>query len=201
MMELENMKAIWAEMSQELEKQKKLTDKIILKMTQQKSRSGLNRIINMEIFGMIVTAIMLVYLLINFGKLDNWLTIGGGVGLILLLLLALIMGTIIVKAAKKIDVVKNNYHQTLTDFADFKKILGFYKKLSIVMNILIPFLILPVVSFLFFDRDLLFDLQEFGMGLIFYFILMPPLLYLIIRFYRKNVSKIREALDDLKAKD
>ena len=35
-MELEEMKVLWQEMSQQVEKQKSLTDKLIIEMTQQK---------------------------------------------------------------------------------------------------------------------------------------------------------------------
>ena len=41
-MELEEMQAAWSQMSQDLEKQKQLTDEIILKMTQQKYTSQWN---------------------------------------------------------------------------------------------------------------------------------------------------------------
>jgi hypothetical protein len=196
-MELENMKVIWSEMSEQLDKQKRMTDEIILKMAHEKSSSRLGRIIRLEIFGVMVSIVMLLLLLVNFYKLDNWLNITGGIGTVLILCLGIGYSFKIIRLAQKIDVAKNSYGQTLQDFADLKKALGFYKKLSIAVNIIFPFFLLPVVFSLLLGKDLLADFSQFGRSLLICFALTPVVLYLLIKYYRRNVSQVKDALKDL----
>ena len=70
-MELEEMQAAWSQMSQDLEKQKQLTDEIILKMTQQKYTSQWNKIFTAEKIGGIICYTALIALLFNFNKFDT----------------------------------------------------------------------------------------------------------------------------------
>ncbi|RKM87681.1 hypothetical protein D7036_24890, partial [Aquimarina sp. BL5] len=53
-MELEEMKEVWSEISGQLEKQKKLTDKMIIMMTQEQYRKKWNKIAYPEILGTII---------------------------------------------------------------------------------------------------------------------------------------------------
>lgn len=200
-MELENMKVIWSEMSDRLDKQKKMTDEIILKMAHEQSSSRLNRIIRLEFFGIIISAGILIYLLINFNRLENWLNITGGVGTLLILCLGIGYALKIIREAKKIDVAKNSYDQTLQDFTRLRKSLGFYKKLSIGINVIFPFFLLPVVFSLFLSKDLLADFPQFGRSLLICFLLTPVVLYLLINYYRRNVSQVKDALKDLEEKE
>jgi hypothetical protein len=196
-MDLENMKDTWQQMSQELENQKKLTSEIILKMTNEKSSSRLNRIVNLEIFGNIISWMMLFYIIINFDKLTSWLSLTGGIGTSIILIIGSFMSLIIIKKAKDIDLLKNSYVETLRRFDSLRKTLRLYKKLSIYLNIIMPFLILPLFSAIFLEKDLLENMEEFKNELIASFLLIPPILYLIIRYYSKNISKVKEALDEI----
>ena len=53
-MELEEMKTLWGEMSIEIEKQKKLTDSLIIKMTQADYRNKISKILIPESIGAII---------------------------------------------------------------------------------------------------------------------------------------------------
>lgn len=196
-MELEKMKAVWAEMSEQLDKQEKMTNEIIIKMAHEKSTSRLNRIMWMESIGMVLAVFFLLYLLFNFQKLNNWLNITGGIGSALILLLSIVMGGLIVQKANRIDVINNSYTQALDHFMQLKKMLRFYKKISIVINVIFPFFLLPVVFTLVLDKDLLTDFSAFGRSLLICFLLAPIVLYLIIKWYAKNVSQVKDAFEDL----
>ena len=91
-MDLDEMKLAWSDMTVQMEQQKKLTDDIILKMTQEKSTSRLGRIIALESFGLLVTFIALVYVILNFDKLGDWLEITGGFGSIAIMVLGIGFG-------------------------------------------------------------------------------------------------------------
>lgn len=200
-MDFDSMKETWLKMSEDLEKQKKLTSEIILKMAHEKSSSRLNRIIRLELFGCAVAVGMLVYIFINFARLDNWLTITGGFGTTAILIAALLMSANIIKKARKIDVLKTTYSDIISDFQDLTKTLGLYKRISIALNVVMPFLLLPLFAKLIADKDLLTDLDEFKENLIITFILVPPILYIIIRYYAKSMSKVKQAIHELKDRD
>jgi len=196
-MDLDEMKIAWSDMSVQLEQQKKLTNEIILKMTQEKSHSKLNNIIMMESMGMIVTAIALVYIIINFYKFDNWLEITGGIGTCLILILALVFGSILIKKAKRINLVKDSFSDTISHFTAFKKLLGYYKRLSIVINVFGAILIIPVTFALFSEKDILENLAEAGRALIAAAFLVPIVLWLIIKFYKRNIGAVNTAFKNL----
>ncbi|PHN00865.1 hypothetical protein [Flavilitoribacter nigricans] len=197
-MELEQMKAVWSEMSARLDRQQEVTDRMILKMAHERSSSRLGRIILMEGIGMVFTIAVLGLLLVRFHELDNWLTITGGVVTALILLLSIVMGGRIIRHARRIDLAKNSYQQTLEDFGALKSLLGLYKKLSIRINLIMPFFLLPVVFQLFLGKDLLQDFAAYGWALLTCGLVTPPLLYLIIRYYRRNMRQVSKAIGEIK---
>lgn len=199
-MELEQMKAVWTDMSARLDRQQAVTDQLILKMAQEKSSSRLGRIILMETMGIIFSVGLLVYLLFHFQELDNWLTFTGGVVTVLVFLVSTIMGWRITEKARKIDLAKHSYQQTLEDFRSLKRTLGFYKKLSIVVNIILPFFFLPVVFKIFLGKDLLDNFAAYGWALLSCALLTPPMLYLIIKYYRRNISQVSKAIESTQGK-
>ncbi|MCB0634363.1 MAG: hypothetical protein R2824_18980 [Saprospiraceae bacterium] len=195
--EFDQLKAIWSEMSNKLDQQKKLTDQLILQMAHEKSSSRLHRIITMESVGVIAVVIFLFILLSRFHYLSNWLQIGGGILSILTFLISLIIGIRIIVQARKIDLIRNSYQQNINYFYNLKKTLRFYKRLSIVLNILLPFFLIPVVFKLFLNKDLLTDPASFGNALLSFALIIPLALYLIIRFYRRQISQVKEAINEI----
>ena len=71
-MELEEIQATWAQMGRELEKQKRLTNEIIVQMTQQRYSGRFDRISTYETIGAALCFAVVVLILANFGKLDTW---------------------------------------------------------------------------------------------------------------------------------
>lgn len=193
--ELDNLKTIWSEMSEKLDRHKQLTDQLILQMAHERSSSRLQRIITMESVGVVLVVIFLIALVSRFHRLDNWLQISGGILSVLTFIISLIMGLRIISQARRIDLTRNNYQQNLEHFSAFKRTLRFYRRLSIVLNILLPFFLLPVVFKLFLDKDLLTDPASFGSALLAFALITPVVLYLVIKYYGRQVSRIKEALN------
>ena len=196
-MELEEMKAVWKNLSDQIEQQKKVSSKIILEMTNERSKSRLNNIILTESVGILVTVIGLGYLFVNFHKLDNMFTLIGGIGISLVFGLSLVMGFIIIKKGRSIDIAKNSVMDTLRNFSDLRKILHLYKKISIPIYVVIPFFLIPVISKILYNKDVLVDSSEFWTGIIAAAVLMPIAWYLIYFFYYKNIKKVKELFNDL----
>src|SRR5450432_1125248 len=98
-MQLEEMKSLWSEMSMELEKQKKLTGSLIVKMTQADYRNKINRILIPEAIGSLICFAEILFILIKFQKLDTWYLLVCGVISVLILFL---MPVLSIKAIRKI---------------------------------------------------------------------------------------------------
>ena len=70
-MELEELRNEWQEMSKEIEKQKILTDKLIIDMTQKKYKNKLNSISIPETIGTVICFAAAIYIFINFSHLGS----------------------------------------------------------------------------------------------------------------------------------
>ncbi len=197
-MDLDEMKLAWSKMSDQLDKQKKLTSDIILRMTQEKSTSRLRRIILMESFGVIMTTIVLLIVVANFNRLENWAEVTGGIGTLLILTFAIIFGIRLIRQAQGINLFKHSFKETLNRFNAFTKLLGFYKRISIIINAASPIFMFPLAFGMFTDIDLLEDPTAGLYGLIGAAVFVPLVLYLIIRFYKSNISAVRSSFNDYK---
>ncbi len=153
-MELEEMKTLWDKMSQDLEKQKKLTDKLITDMTQEQYNNRLRKISIPETIGAFICFGIAVMLLFYFGKLDTWYLKLSGIFSIIFYLLIPILSLRSIYKIKSINIAKNNYKQTLVDFARYKKHFLFIQKLAIYLSFLLMIVVLPVVVKIMDGRDL-----------------------------------------------
>jgi len=68
-MEIEEMKILWDDMTGALEKQKNLTDSIILKMTKTSYRNKINKILIPEVIGSAVCLAAALFILFFFSQL------------------------------------------------------------------------------------------------------------------------------------
>lgn len=196
-MDLDEMKAVWSDLSGQLDKQKKLNQELIMKMTQEKSSSRLGRIIRMEAIGITVSLAMLVYLILNFRELDYWPSIVGGIGLLLTLILGIAFGTMLISKARKINVIKNTYAEVTRHFDEFRAMLRLYKKLSIWTAVISPPLTIPLFYDLFLDKAIQDDLEGVAVGVVFTLLFTPLILKFFFRYYSRNVSQVKKALNDM----
>lgn len=133
-MDLTEIQTIWTEMSIELEKQKKLTNEIILKMTQQQYRDQINKIKYLEIFGGLVCLAAALLVLFHFHELDTWpLRVCGAVSLLIIIILP-IFSFKAVKQMDSVNIIESDYKQALTDFAKGKQQFLNVQKLSVYLG-------------------------------------------------------------------
>lgn len=194
------MKSVWSDLTQELEEQKKLTRDLILKMTQEKSSSRLGRIIKAEGLGITITGVFMIYLAFNFSRLQHWTGIVGGIGLFIILALGIHFAIRIIVHARSIDLLNNSYTEVIKRFDNFKKLLRTYKKLSIWTSGLSALFVMPVMTELFLDKNLL-EIEGLIKVLIISLFLVPIVLYGVTRFYKSNVSAVSKALKDVDFKE
>jgi hypothetical protein len=153
-MELEEMKTIWNEMSAEIEKQKKLTDSLIIKMTQVNYRSKIGKIIIPETIGSLGCMATALFIFINFQQLDNWYLKVCGVASAVISLLLAVLSLRAVNKLSSINISNNNFKQSLSDYSKGKIQFVFVQKLTFYLGAVLMITILPVMCKLIDGVDL-----------------------------------------------
>ena len=144
-MELEEMKNLWQEMSAEVEKQKKLTDSLIIKMTQMHYKNKLNKILIPEAAGTLIAFAAAIFILTNIEKLNTPLLLGCGIISVLVLVLMPILSINSVLRMKYLNVSANNYKESLLEYSEAKMRFVSIQKLSFVFGSILMVTILPVM--------------------------------------------------------
>jgi len=196
-MELEEMKSVWSTMSVELDKQKKLTSDLILKMAHEKSNSRLGRIIFAESVGSVVALAAAIYVLTNFDRFNSTFNVIAGAGTVALLIISVIMAIFLIRKARMINILNDTYTEAITHYRELKKMLRFYKRFSMVMYFIMPFILLPVVSLLVIGKDLSTDTGELLEVLLACVIVLPISWFLVMWFYKSNLRKVSSAFKDV----
>jgi hypothetical protein len=153
-MELEEIQATWAQMGEKLEQQKKLTDKIILQMTQQRYRAKFSKISIYESVGAAICYAMAFYILVHFGKLDTWYLVLSGIFTILFLFLLPFLVLRSLANIQGINVGNSTYKETLVHFTKAKDRLLWLQRLGIYLNFLLLFSMLPVFGKIMGNKDI-----------------------------------------------
>jgi len=196
-MDLDNMKNTWNELSELRSQETFLDEDSIRRITHEKSSSRLRKIIGSESLGIAMAIAMVIYLAFNFYKLDTTALLIFGYGTMTILLVSMALGGRIISQASKINIRQNTYSQTLNDFSALKKTLGLYKRLSIPVSFLMPFMLIPVFYKIWLGKNVLDHLVEFRTVIIISLILVPTMLYVIFYFYSKNVKQIGDAIKNM----
>jgi len=148
-MEIEEMKALWSEMSDQLEQQKKLTNEIIMSMTQERYSRKFQTIFKYESIGSIFCFMLVLALLLNFYKLDTWYLILCGVftGGFMAVFPVLVLRSL--NRLRKLNITDYNYKSTLLSFVkEKKKILQLQKTGMLFYIPLMPAMLLVAVKIL-----------------------------------------------------
>ncbi len=153
-MELEELQATWTQMSQELEKQKRLTNEIILQMTQQRFSNKFSKVRRYEMAGAFICYLAALYIIFHFNKLDTWyLQLSGVFSLVFLILLPILVLNALGKI-QGIDVANGSYRDTLVKFTKAKNRLLLWQRMGIYGSFLFVLTSLPVFSRIMKGKDI-----------------------------------------------
>ncbi len=199
-MELEEMQTVWSELSDQLEKQKKLTDKMIMMMTQEKYRNKINRIAIPEILGAVICYVTGLLILINISKLDNWYSLLSGIITLMVLFVLPVLSLNSIRRIQKIDLAENSYKQTLLEYTKSKKQFQKMMKFGYYLGFILIFAIMPVTSKLVNGKDFFSESTS-----IWTFIIMVPLALVffvvfskwVFKNYSGNINAAESLLQDL----
>ena len=203
MMELEEMKKTWDDLSAELINQKKLTDSIILKMAHEKSKSSLGKLVRIETIGGLAMSVALVLGVIFFtlnGELDSWQLIICGIASAGIFVFSGLLSYDFIGKMKKINILEDSLEETKRNHADFQKAHERYKKVGVYTILPTMIFFLPVVLKVFIKMDVFLNFSEAKTKLlevvVFSVLVSIPVLFLVFRAYRKNMKATSEAMRD-----
>jgi hypothetical protein len=193
-MELEEMKSLWGEMSAEMEKQKQLTASLIISMTKVNYRHKLNKIIIPEVSGAFVCFAAILFILINFHKLDTGYMQACAIISLAILFIQPVLSVRAVYQISSINISANSYKQTLSDYAKGKIQFVFAQKLSFYLGAILLLTLLPVAVELMGGKDpFKKDITWFG------YVIAYPLVYGLARWtFKKYMKTIANAENIMK---
>lgn len=197
-MELEEMQTTWSKMSDRLENQNKLTNKLIMEMTKERYKNKIGILSKYEGIGAIICFIMAILLISRFSELNTWyLTVSGVFTVCYLIVLPLIVLRSI-KSMKSIDLTNNNYKETLIAYTQKKKQFLLTQKVGIYLNFILLVVSLPVIIKVFKGKDIFIT----NINLIYWYI--PVMAVFLILFsiwgygkYKNVTSSASHILEEL----
>ena len=197
-MELDEMKTLWNEMSLEMEKQKKLTDMLIIKMTKADFRNKFNKLLISDAIAAVICYAAFFFILINMRSLNTWYLLVCGIVSALILCLSPIFSLRSIYKMRSVDILNNNYSQSISEYAKAKIQFVFGQKLSIYLGAVLLLATLPVAFKLVAGKDV-FKYSHINIWYI-YLIAFPFVLWpgrWIVRYYIKTATDAENILKEL----
>lgn len=153
-MELEEMQKAWSEMSAELEQEKKLSNQLIMEMTQERLKNKIGIIAKYETIGAIICVIAAMMLLSKFKELDTWYLFASGLFTVSYLILLPVLVLRSIQAMQRINLTHNTYKETLISYTKKKKQFLLIQRVGIYLNFILLGVSLPVIIKVFKGKDI-----------------------------------------------
>lgn len=197
-MELDDLKDKWETMSDQLEKQQLLTDKLIMDLTKEKYNKNISRIKGGELFGSVICGITVLFILFNFEKLDTWYLQASGIVMLLFLIGAPILSFTLLKGFNKVTNTERPMKEGLEQFAKSKKRFVSLQKISFYMSFILFFISTLLAGKLINGIDLVVEQPEvlkYALPIGFLFVVVFSVF--VFRKYNKSLYQAEQLLKDL----
>ncbi|PIB23725.1 hypothetical protein BFP77_15550 [Maribacter sp. 4U21] len=156
-MELEELQTAWTAMSHELEKQKELTNDIIMEMTKEKYKAKFRTITSYEKAGTLVCVASAVFILIQVNKLDTWYLLACGLFAVLFSILLPFLVLRSLKRIRQLDIINLNYKDALLKYTQAKTNLLKIQRYGSFAGMLYLAAFLPTVAKILNDKNLFLE--------------------------------------------
>lgn len=153
-MELEEMQATWSQMSDQLENQKRLTNKLIMEMTKERYKNKIGILSKYEGIGSVICFIVAILLISRFSELDTWYLLASGIFTILYLIILPVVVLLSISDMKSIDLTNSTYKDTFIAYTKKKRQFLLIQKTGIYLNFILLVVSLPVVVKVFKGKDI-----------------------------------------------
>ncbi|MFD1293305.1 hypothetical protein ACFQ5N_05600 [Lutibacter holmesii] len=196
-MELDELRNEWQQMSIELDKQKILTDKLIIDMTQEKYNNKLKSISIPETIGTLVCFAAAIYIFANFDTLDTWYLQVSGLFTALFCIVLPMLSLRSIFGMQKINISTNNYKQSLEKFAKSKKQFVWIQKVSFYLSFILVIVSLPVSAKFMNGKDLFLESKvwlwyvPFGFAFLYFFSKW------VFKHYKRTTDSAEDLLKEL----
>ncbi len=195
-MELEEMKTLWGRMSAEIEKQKTITDALVIKMTKAGYRDKINKIWMPELISALGCMAIIMFVLINLQQLNTWYLLVCGIATVAILLVLPILSMKAIYALRSINISKNNYKQSLQEYSKGKMQLVLVQKLGFFLIALLILVMLPVTTKLIAGKNF-FMVTRFWFWYLIEFLFFYPTFKWVSGKYIKIVTDAENILKEL----
>ncbi len=192
-MDWEEMNDVWSELSEQLAYQQKLTDKIILKMTEARFYNRFSRIQMFETMGAIACFLMALVILVRFNELDTWYLICSGAFSVTYLLALPILVLRSLYKIQHLDISGGSYKDTLVRFFKARKELLLVQRTGIFFNFIILLISLPVLGKIFGNKDIMLEID----GWIWYIPVIIVIMVLISRWGYKCYKGVTWSAEEI----
>ena len=112
-----------------------------------------NKILFWEAMGTLVSFAFVLYILLNYQKLNNWYLMGSGIITVLILIVLPVLSFNSIRSMRRVNVLANNYKDSLQQYCRGKLQFIFVQKLSFYMGALLMVVCLPVMVKILSGKD------------------------------------------------
>ena len=152
-MELEEMKSLWEDMSQRVEKLELTNEKKLMELTQLKYKTKFSKLTSYERSGAVVCYLVGLFILFNITKLDTWYLMLCGVLTMSFLFILPIFSLGSLHNIAKINFSNSSYRDVLSRYENAKRRTLMVQKIGIASSFLIMFTVVPVADKILNDTD------------------------------------------------
>lgn len=199
-MELEEMQAAWSKMSDQLENQKKLTNNLIMQMTQQRYKNRFTKISTYESIGAIVCFFTAIIIILNLDKMNTWYLMLSAVLSLAVLTLLPIITLRALWAMRNINITNNSPRTMLQEFTKKKRNLLLIQQLGVGLSVVLMWLVMPVFVMIADGNDFFKMEQSIGIWIFYAAVTLGVLVF--ARWGFRCYQRItRSAENDLKELD
>jgi Ni/Fe-hydrogenase subunit HybB-like protein len=152
-MELEEMQTLWTQMSTQLESQKKLTNKLIMEMTQQKFKNRFYTLSLLETIGAVICFVVAFIVLLNLDKMNTWYLMLCSLVTIVFLIVLPVLSLRAIHGMRSLNLWKSNYKETMVEFTRRRKNMLLIQKVAVMLGVVMMWITIPVFSMIMNNKD------------------------------------------------
>lgn len=196
-MELDDLKNDWVSATNQVNKQNTLSPKIITDMTKNKYYSKIKRIKYPELIGGFVCILGLLFIVVNFNKLDTLFLQSIGVLAILILMIMPILSFLSLTKLNSPEKLDRPYVEIIKQFAIQKLQFLKYQKINAFLSYLLLVTIIIILPKFFYGKDITFYKTFWTFAFSIGYIFLIFFSRWVKKFYSNSLRQAEELLDEI----
>lgn len=196
-MELNEIKALWNQMSEKIEAQEVLTNSLIMQMTQQRYKNTFSSLKSYETGGAIICLFFSGVLLFNLYKLDTWYLLTCGI-ICIIYCISLPLATLrSISRLSTLNISQTNVKETLTAFYKRKKQMLLIQQVGIAFNFVLVLISFPLIVKFSSGEDVFKDPAKLYWYVPIMFVFLAVASFWGYRCYQRVAKNAQNTLEEL----